>query len=127
MLCFKKEGFDPLLAAARIADRYDIAMFSTKGQSVIAARKLTDELSQRGVTILVCHNFDKYGLEILYKLRTNTWRYRFAVPPKVIDLGLRLADVQAMHLQSKPGSYPSGNDPRINLRACGATEEECQF
>jgi hypothetical protein len=45
----------------------------------------------------------------------------------VIDLGLRLADVQVMHLQREPVSYPSGVDPRINLRECGATEVEGNF
>jgi hypothetical protein len=38
-----------------------------------------------------------------------------------------LADVQAMNLQREPVSYPSGVDPRINLRECGATEVECNF
>jgi hypothetical protein len=126
-LFVEKEGFDPLLKAARIAERYDIAIFSTKGQSVVAARTLVDELSQRGVTTLVCHDFDKSGFEILHKLRTNTRRYHFSAPPKVIDLGLRLADVQAMNLQSEPVSYTSGVDPRINLHGCGATEVECNF
>jgi hypothetical protein len=45
----------------------------------------------------------------------------------VIDLGLRLADVRAMNLLSEPVDYSSHVDPRINLRACGATEEECNF
>jgi DNA topoisomerase VI subunit B len=126
-LFIEKEGFDPLLDAAQIAERYDIAIFSTKGQSVIAARRLIDELSQQRVTILVCHDFDKSGFEILHKLRTNTWRYRFKVPPRVIDLGLQLADVQAMDLQSEPVSYPRGVDPRIKLRECGASDEECDF
>lgn len=34
-------------------------------------------------------------------------------------------DVRAMHLGSEPVDYDSRVDPRINLRECGATEEEC--
>ena len=45
----------------------------------------------------------------------------------MIDLGLRLSDVEAMHLQSEPVEYPSHVDPRENLRQRGTTEEECDF
>jgi hypothetical protein len=45
----------------------------------------------------------------------------------VVDLGLRLSDVNEMGLQSEPVSYPSKVDPRVNLRENGATEEECEF
>lgn len=116
-----------MLEAAQIAERYDIAIMSTKGMSVTAARRLVDDLSQQGVTVLVCHDFDKSGFSILHTLRTDTRRYTFQAQPKVVDLGLRLADVQAMALQSEPVPYPSGIDPRLNLHACGATEEECEF
>ena len=37
-LFIEKEGFDPLLKAAKIAERFDIAIMSTKGMSVVAAR-----------------------------------------------------------------------------------------
>src|SRR5262249_18778786 len=58
---------------------------------------------------------------------SDTRRYKFKVKPKVIDLGLRLADVRAMNLQSEPVRYQSNVDPRDNLRRNGATEEECNF
>jgi hypothetical protein len=60
-LFLEKEGSYPLLEAAQIAERYDIAIMSTKGMSVTAARRLVDDLSQQGVTVLVCHDFDKSG------------------------------------------------------------------
>ena len=127
VLFLEKEGFYPLLEAAQIAERHDIAIMSTKGMSVTAARKLVDDMSQHGVTVLVCHDFDKSGFSILHTLRTDTRRYTFQAPPTVVDLGLRLVDVQAMDLQSEPVSYPRGVDPGLNLRECGATEEECDF
>jgi DNA topoisomerase VI subunit A len=117
VVVLEKEGFYPLLEAAQIAERYDIAIMSTKGMSVTAARKLVDDMSQQGVTVLVCHDFDKSGFSILHTLRTDTRRYTFQAQPTVVDLGLRLADVQAMNLQREPMSFPRGVDPRLNLYA----------
>jgi DNA topoisomerase VI subunit B len=126
-LFVEKEGFYPLLEATRIAERYDIAIMSTKGMSVTAARQLVEKLSEQGVVILVCHDFDASGFSILHTLHSNTRRYKFTTRPKVVDLGLRLADVQTMDLQSEPVDYRNRKDPRINLRRCGATEEECNY
>jgi hypothetical protein len=50
------------------------------------------------VTILVVRDFDKYGFSIAHKLQSDTRRYQFTTPPNVVDLGLRLADVQALQL-----------------------------
>ena len=61
MLFVEKEGFKPLLRAARIAERFDCAPMSTKGMSVIAARELVEWLSAQGVRILVAHDFDRSG------------------------------------------------------------------
>jgi len=126
-LFIEKEGFDALLDRAAIRDRFDVALMSTKGMTVIAARRLIEALSQAGVTILVVHDFDKAGLEILHKFTANTRRYRYTIMPTVRDLGLRLEDALAMGLESEPVTYDSAVDPRLNLRECGATEAECAF
>jgi DNA topoisomerase VI subunit A len=47
-LFVEKEGFNPLLAQAQIAERYDVAIMSTKGMSVTAARQLVAELPRQG-------------------------------------------------------------------------------
>ena len=49
-LFIEKEGFHALLEKAEIAEKWDIAIFSTKGMSVTAARHLVDWLSSRNVT-----------------------------------------------------------------------------
>ena len=79
------------------------------------------------MTILVVHDFDKSGLEILDKFTRNTRRYRYRVTPTVIDLGLRLDEARAMGLASEPVTYHSGVDPQESLRSCGADEAECAF
>ena len=125
-LFIEKEGFDALLEAAQMANRYDVAIFSTKGQSVTAARALIEALSQKGVTILVVHDFDKSGIEILHTLYSNTRRYTYRTPPQVMDLGFRLSDVQG--LERERVEYTGAKkSPAIHLRTCGATEAECAF
>lgn len=126
-LFVEKEGFNPLLQAARIAARFDLAIMSTKGMSVTAARTLVESLSDRGVTILVAHDFDKAGFSILHTLRSSTRRYQFSERPNVVDLGLRLTDVAAMELQSEPVQYKGNRDPRRNLRESGASKAECDY
>lgn len=124
-LFIEKEGFDALLKASQIAGRYDLAIMSTKGMSNTAARLLVERLSEQGVTILVVRDFDVSGFSIVHTLRSNSRRYRFRRRPNVVDLGLRLEDSVAMGLESEPVDYRNEKDPRIRLRECGATEEEC--
>jgi DNA topoisomerase VI subunit B len=129
-LFVEKEGFHPLLERYRFADRFDLAIMSTKGMSVTAARELVDRLSQQGVTVLVLHDFDKSGFSIVHTLRTTSKRYRFRRKPKVIDLGLRLEDVRRWELLplAEPVDYHNARkDPRVQLRSAGATEAECRF
>jgi hypothetical protein len=126
VLFVEKEGFDALFARAQIADRYDLAIMSTKGMTVTAARQLVEALSVAGVTILVLHDFDKSGIEILDKFTSDTRRYRYTVTPTVVDVGLRLEDAQAMNLESEMVTYESEVNPRKRLRECGATEAECR-
>ena len=129
-LFVEKEGFNPHLEHHRIAERYDVAIMSTKGMSVTASRKLVDELSKSGVTILVLRDFDKAGFSIVHTLRSDSFRYKFDSTPNVIDIGLRLEDAQAWGLIDLAEDVRYKNqkkDPKITLRLNGATEEECQF
>jgi hypothetical protein len=75
----------------------------------------------------VLHDCDKAGFEILDKFRSDTRRHTYAIQPTVEDLGLRLADAQAMVLPSERVYYQGQKDPRESLRRCGATPEECAF
>jgi hypothetical protein len=129
-LFIEKEGFDPLLERSRISEKYDTAIFSSKGMSVTAARQLIEKLSQAGVTILVVHDFDISGLVILQTLGHDTRRYQFQVQPNVIGLGLRLADVKRMKLQSEPVIYEQHKDPREKFREyedCDVSQTELDY
>jgi hypothetical protein len=111
VLYIEKEGFEPLLEEGRIADRYDLAIISCKGQSVVAARRFVDQVCALGggVPLLVVHDFDKAGFEISQRLtRVSPWAeandrvtYRFRNAIDVTDLGLRLEDVEEYGLDDK--------------------------
>jgi hypothetical protein len=126
----EKEGFDPILKAAQIADRYDVAIMSTKGMSVTAARALADEMcSEHDIPLLVLRDFDKAGFSIAGTLQRDTRRYEFQNRIEVIELGLNLADVEAMGLESEYQHHPKGTKAALmdNLRTNGASEEEIAF
>jgi DNA topoisomerase VI subunit A len=93
ILFIEKEGFFPLLERVRIAERYDLAIMSTKGMGSTSARQLLERLAWQ-VRIFVLHDFDKSGFSILGILSRDTTRYQFARAPEIVDLGLRLADVE---------------------------------
>jgi hypothetical protein len=128
ILFIEKETFLPLFDAVQLSARFDIAIMSSKGVSSTACRQLVDDLCRRegGVPLYVLHDFDKAGLTILSMFTRDTRRYRYAVPPHVIDLGLRLEDVKQWGLDAEPVSYGNSN-PRPNLRQNGASKEEIDF
>jgi DNA topoisomerase VI subunit A len=126
ILFVEKEGFLPLFKAVRLAERYDLAIMSTKGLSVTASRLLVDRLcAAHQVPLLVLHDFDKSGFSILGTLRRDTRRYAFRNRIEVIDLGLRLEDVEDNRLEAEDVVHRS--DPAPNLRENGATTEEIAF
>jgi hypothetical protein len=129
ILFIEKEGFDPILEAAQIANRFDVSVMSTKGMSVSASRLLLDRLVDRGVTkVLVLHDFDVSGFSIFGTLGTSSARYRFRNKVPIIDIGLRLADIEAIDLLSEP--FATNSDWRKvshTLKRHGATAEEIAF
>ncbi len=111
ILFIEKEGFNPLFNEVKLAERFDLAIMSTKGQSVVAARRLVDELchTDADVPVLVLHDFDKEGFLISQNLisvsQSAMWnervRYEFTNDIECIDLGLRLEDVEEWNLESE--------------------------
>ena len=124
-LFIEKEGFEPLLAQAQIRERFDCAVLSTKGMSVVACRHLLDRLGRDGTVILVAHDFDRAGLAIAHTIANDGRRYKFEHPPQMIDIGLRLADVEAMDLQDEPAEDEGPTCEK--LEEYGATDEEIAF
>jgi DNA topoisomerase VI subunit B len=128
ILFIEKEGFTPLFEAVRLAERYDIAIMSTKGVSVTSSRLLVDRLCAKyGIPLLVLHDFDKAGFTIAGTLRRSTRRYKFVnADISVVDLGLRLDDVTSCGLETEDVCYGK-TDPTANLVENGATQGEVDF
>jgi len=123
VLFIEKEGFTEILTAAGIGKRYDVAIMSTKGVPVKAACDLILAMRAKGVRTLVLRDFDYAGFKIVRTLRRGT---RLAQGSPVIDLGLRLEDIEG--LEAEPVSYSSYINPGVYLRCdCDATDEEAAF
>jgi DNA topoisomerase VI subunit B len=124
ILYIEKEGFLELLRQARFGERYDMAICSSKGMGSTSLRTLLENLSQK-VMVGCLHDFDKSGFSIVGTLTQDTRRYTYTTVPQIIDLGLRLTDVQRYKLQSESVEHKS--DPTENLRRNGAMQEEIEF
>ncbi|MBC8229843.1 hypothetical protein H8E77_09875 [bacterium] len=122
VLFIEKEGFDPILKDAGLAEKYDIAIMSTKGLPVGAACKLASRFTTEGLKILVMHDFDLDGFKIVRTLRRGT---RLAPGTPVIDIGFRFKDIEG--LQSEQVVYKQKKNPKSYLRQCGANEKERNF
>jgi hypothetical protein len=130
VLFVEKEGFMPLMEAAKIGERFDLAVTSSKGMSVTAARELVDHVCGKlGLPLYLLHDFDIAGFSIAKTLTASSRRYWFRHSIKaIVDLGLRLADVEAEGLESEP--VVQDKDPgavRRRLAINGATEAEIAF
>jgi hypothetical protein len=117
-LFIEKEGFGPLFDQVQLDKRYDLTILSTKGQSVVSARQVVDELCAvsdmaGGVPLLILHDFDKAGFLIAECLTrvsqaardAGKVRYEFQNEINWIDLGLRLDDVERWELESEEVSF----------------------
>jgi len=130
VLFIEKEGFTPLFERVRLAERYDIAITSSKGMSVTALRHLVDVMCGRyKIPVFVLHDFDVSGFSIFGTLGGNTDRYTFKHPIKVVDLGLRLADVEELDLESESVSLGNTDRGKIRRRLLrnDATDAEVEF
>jgi hypothetical protein len=125
MLFCEKEGFNPLFRAVKLADRYDLMIVSTKGVSVTAARRLIDEVcGDHDLPLFVLHDFDVAGFMILGTLKRDTRRYQFSNAVEVVDLGLRLADIEGLEREPAAATRASASILRAQLADNGATNSE---
>jgi hypothetical protein len=138
LVFIEKEGFLPLFKAVNLAQKWDIAIMSSKGMPVVACRHLADEIcGAYEIPLLLLHDFDKAGFSMVgtfqgvekydgnYNLLAPRYEYRHDF--EIVDLGIRLPDVDACGLESEPVSYRGKSNPSGNLESNGATPEEIKF
>jgi hypothetical protein len=123
LMYVEKEGFMPLFERVRLAQRYDLAIMSSKGMSVTAARQIADGIcAEHGIPLLVLHDFDSAGIIIKDTLENDTRRFSYKNAPNVIDLGLTYDDVDG--LQPEPHESNISAD---RLRQAGLSDDAIGF
>jgi hypothetical protein len=128
VLFIEKEGFGPLLAAARIAERFDIAIMSTKGLSHGGSNATGSAKCERSEMVLVLQDFDVSGFSIFGTLGTDGRRYSFQNTVPLVDIGLRLTDIESLGLEPEPVKVEGDLEKRkATLRRHEATPDEIAF
>ena len=133
VLYVEKEGFMPLFERVKLAQRYDIAIMSSKGMSVTAARELVNRVCDGASRCWCCMTSIRPGSSSKTRLENDTRRYSYTSPPNVIDLGLNYDDIggltsepqqfQHQRRAPKPGRSRPGRD-RFPARSAGRAERD---
>jgi len=111
ILYVEKEGEWPKLKEAKLPERYDMAIASSKGYATTAVRDLLKRAGRgQDYQIFVFHDADIDGYEIVRTLREATWRMP-SHSVEVIDLGLSIQDALDLELDSEP-YYRKGGVPK---------------
>jgi hypothetical protein len=101
ILYVEKEGELPKLQAAKLGERYDMAICSGKGQPTEAVRTLFEHAQGRDFQLFVFHDADLDGYDIARVMAEETRRMPdYSVD--VVDIGLTVEDALDMGLASEP-------------------------
>ncbi|MBC7106373.1 MAG: ATP-binding protein, partial [Firmicutes bacterium] len=101
ILYVEKKGLWPVLQAAKLAERYDMAVVAAEGYATQAARVLFRRADQdRDYRLFVLHDADPYGYNIARTLREETRRMK-GYRVDVVDAGLKLEEAIEMGLQAE--------------------------
>jgi hypothetical protein len=106
-----------VLKAARLGERYDLAIIAGEGYATEACRALF-AAAERGwdCQLFTLHDADPYGYNIARTLREETRRMP-GYKMEVIDLGLRLKDALEMGLQTEDFTRLKGLPQGLELSA----------
>ncbi|MDP8951312.1 MAG: hypothetical protein M3N18_03565 [Actinomycetota bacterium] len=122
ILYVEKEGEWPKLQAARLAERYDMAIASAKGYPVEAVRELFAQAEGGEYQLSVFHDADVDGYNIARVMREATRRMPHH-RVDVVDIGLTVEDALEMGLDSEPFSRSKRIPYTLRRRLSGVAEE----
>jgi hypothetical protein len=103
ILYVEKEGEWPKFQAAKLAERYDMAVASAKGYPVEAVRELFSRAERGDYQLFVFHDADIDGYNIARVMSEATRRMPYH-NVDVVDIGLSVADALEMDLDPEPFS-----------------------
>ena len=103
LLFVEKEGFSQLIRESGFLERHDMAMASSKGLPVVAARALIDHLAGTvdSFRLYVLADFDVNGCVLADSLVTDRDRYKFTNAVNTTKLGVTWEQAQELHRQMK--------------------------
>jgi hypothetical protein len=101
ILYVEKEGELPKLRAAKLGERYDMAICSGKGQPTEAVRTLFEHAQGCDFQLFVFHDADLDGYDIARVMAEETRRMP-GYSVDVIDIGLTVEDALQMGLDDEP-------------------------
>jgi hypothetical protein len=107
VLFIEKEGFNQAILESGLLEKYDLALASTKGQSVIALRSLLDEMVTRNpdFKIFTMTDFDISGASIRTTLTGDNQR-RYVFDNEIITIPVCVTWPQAQELHDRGLSEP---------------------
>ena len=122
ILYVEKEGEWPKLQAARLAERYDMAVASAKGYPVEAVRELFSRAERGDYQLFVFHDADIDGYNIARVMREATRRMPHH-HVDVMDIGLTVEDALEMGLDPEPFSRTKGMPWKLRRRLSDEARE----
>jgi hypothetical protein len=122
ILYVEKEGELSKLQAARLSERYDMAICSGKGQPTEAVRTLFEHAQGRDFQLFVFHDADLDGYDIARVMAEETRRMPdYSVD--VVDIGLTVEDALEMGLAPEPFSRKKDISWELRMRLSGVAKE----
>ncbi len=122
ILYIEKEGEIPKLKAAKLAERYDMAICSGKGQPTEAVRNLFERAEHGDYQLFVFHDADLDGYDIARVMTEQTRRMPdYCVD--VVDIGLTVEDALEMELAPEPFSRQKDISWELRMRLSDVAKE----
>ncbi len=122
ILYVEKEGEWPKLKAAKLGERYDMAIASAKGYPVEAVRELFTRAEGGDYQLFVFHDADLDGYNIARVMREATRRMP-GYDVDVIDIGLTVEDALDMNLDPEPFSRKKDISWELRMSLSDVAEE----
>jgi hypothetical protein len=118
----EKAGLWPVIQAARLAERYDMAVVTSEGFAAEAPRDLLAELHGQDMTIFVLHDADHPGYNIARTLGEETARMP-GHHVDVIDIGLTVDAAIGLGMAAEPYTRESALPVRLLPRLSAAARD----
>jgi len=123
VLYIEKTGFDAILKAERVGEKYHTIIVSGQGFGTRAAKMLLYHFQKQGMKIYCLHDLDYHGVDIINSLREPNEKFTEEII--IEDMGITLADVHRYGI--KPERIPITATDYKKIDKTRFTAEQRQF